>query len=73
MTKTSLSPFTAADLSWPSTRRFTSAIFSGVTAYRPSDLLVGFAANDQLEDFPLAWRQSPETGAHAFQFVLQIA
>ena len=43
------------------------------TAYRPSDLLVVIAANDKLENFPLAWRQSPDTGAHAVQFVLQIA
>ena len=42
------------------------------TAYRPSDLLVGFAANDQLKNFLLAWRQSTDTGAHAVQFVLQI-
>ena len=31
------------------------------------------AANDKLEHFPLAWRQSPDTGAHAVQLVLQIA
>ena len=35
--------------------------------------LLGIAANDKLEDFPLARRQSPETCAHAVQFVLQIA
>ena len=27
------------------------------TTQRAGDLLVGIAANDKLEDFPLAWRQ----------------
>ena len=35
--------------------------------------LLVIAANDKLENFPLARRQSPDTGAHAVQFVLQIA
>ena len=43
------------------------------TAYRPSDLLVVITADDKLKDFSLAWRQSPDTGTHAVQFVLQIA
>ena len=38
---------------------------------RASDLFVDVAANDKLENFPLAWRQSPDTGAHAVQFALQ--
>src|SRR6476620_10160649 len=36
-----------------------------------ADLLVGAAANDTVDDQSLAWRQSPETGARAVQFVLQ--
>ena len=43
------------------------------TAHRLSDLLVLFASNDKLENFPLAWRQSTHTGAHGVQFVLQTA
>ena len=43
------------------------------TAYRSSDLLVGFAANDKLKDFPLTWRQSANSDTYAVQFVFQIA
>ena len=43
------------------------------TAQFAGDLFVWVAANNKVEDFSLAWRQSPETGAHAVQFVLQIA
>ena len=43
------------------------------TTQRASDLLVAVAANDKVENLPLAWCQSPETGAHAVQFVPQIA
>ena len=41
-----------------------------VQPQRAGNLLVGVAANDKFEDFPLAWRQSPETGAHDVHFVL---
>ena len=34
-------------------------------AERAGDLLVGVAANDKVENLSLAWRQSPEKGAHA--------
>ena len=43
------------------------------TAQFAGDLFVWVTANDKVEDFSLAWRLSPETGAHAVQFVLQIA
>ena len=33
-------------------------------AQRMSYLLIGVAANYKLQNYPLAWRQSPNTGAH---------
>lgn len=41
--------------------------------YRAGDRLVGLAANDNLDDLPLARRQCLDAGENDIQFVLQVA